>query len=144
MLVSTSGATTGFAGARAWAREAADDQRASPVDAVIVLGDMAGKRIRKPWVVPWTSDGGAPPLALQRTVESALRAEVSPNPGGAHASGQWIRRALPLTISGQGVVADDGPADGRDRQHGRAAGARPTRRSRARGSARSGAGCCAR
>ena len=80
VLVSTSGATTGFAGARAWAREAADDQGASPVDAVIVLGDMAGKRIRKPWVVPWTTDGDAPPLALQRTVESALRAEVSPEP----------------------------------------------------------------
>jgi hypothetical protein len=108
VLVSTSGATTGFAGARAWAREAVENQRASPVDAVIVLGDMAGKRIRKPWVVPWASDGSAPPLALQRTVESALRAEVSPNPGGAHASGQWIRRALPLTISGQGVIADEG------------------------------------
>jgi hypothetical protein len=108
VLVSTSGATTGFAGTRAWAREAAENQRASPVDAVIVLGDMAGKRIRKPWVVPWASDGSAPPLALQRTVESALRAEVSPNPGGSHASGQWIRRALPLTISGQGVIADEG------------------------------------
>src|SRR6185369_3521796 len=54
------------------------------------------------------ADGGAPSLALQRTVESALRAEVSPNPGGAHATGQWVRRALPLTISGQGVVADAG------------------------------------
>jgi hypothetical protein len=108
VLVSTSGATTGFAGARAWAREAADDQGASPVDAVIVLGDMAGKRIRKPWVVSWTTDGDAPPLALQRTVESALRAEVSPNPGGARASGQWIRRALPLTLSAQGAVAEPG------------------------------------
>ncbi len=108
VLVSTSGATTGFAGARAWAREAADAQGASPVDAVLVLGDMAGKRIRKPWVVPWSDSGGAAPLALQRTVESALRSEVSPNPGGARASGQWIRRALPLTLSGQGVVADAG------------------------------------
>ena len=69
---------------------------------------MAGKRIRKPWVVPWTADGGPAPLALQRSVESALRAEVSPNPGGAHASGQWVRRALPLTLSGQGVVAGAG------------------------------------
>ena len=108
VLVSTSGATTGFAGAREWARAAADDQGASPVDAVLVLGDMAGKRIRKPWVVPWTSNGDAPPLALQRTVESALRAEVSPNPGGARASGQWIRRALPLTLSAQGAVAESG------------------------------------
>ncbi|MEA2177654.1 MAG: hypothetical protein QOG77_951, partial [Solirubrobacteraceae bacterium] len=57
---------------------------------------------------PWSVGGSPAPLALQRTIESALRAEVSPNPGGAHASGQWVRRALPLTISGQGVVADAG------------------------------------
>jgi hypothetical protein len=111
VLVSTSGATTGFAGARAWARRAADAQGPSPVDAVLVLGDMAGKRIRKPWVAPWPADDGSAPLALQRTVESALRAEVSPNPGGARASGQWVRRALPLTLSAQGVVAaEDLPA----------------------------------
>ena len=108
VLVSTSGATTGFAGARAWAREAADAQGASPVEAVIVLGDMAGKRNRKPWVVPWTTNGDSAPLALQRTVESALRAEVAPNPGGAHASGQWVRRALPLTLAAQGVVSETG------------------------------------
>jgi hypothetical protein len=108
VLVSTSGATTGFAGARAWARVAAKAGGPGGVDAVLVLGDMAGKRIRKPWVVPWTSDGSPAPLALQRTVESALRAEVSPNPGGAHASGQWVRRALPLTLSAQGVVAAEG------------------------------------
>jgi len=108
VLVSTSGATTGFAGARAWARQAAKAQGASPVDAVIVLGDLAGKRNRKPWVVPWTTNGDSAPLALQRTVESALRAEVAPNPGGAHASGQWVRRALPLTLSAQGVVSETG------------------------------------
>jgi hypothetical protein len=107
-LVSVSGATTGFAGARAWAREAAEAGRASPVDAVLVLGDMAGDRVRKPWVVPWSADGRAVPLELQRTVESALRAEASPNPGGSRASGQWVRRALPLTLSGQGVVAAEG------------------------------------
>ncbi len=104
VLVSTSGSTTGFAGARAWAREAAG----GPVDAVLVLGNLAGERIRKPWVVPWSTGSGATSLPLQRTVESALRGEISPNPGGARASGQWIRRAVPLTISGQGVVAAEG------------------------------------
>ena len=104
VLVSTSGATTGFAGARAWAREAAG----ASVDAVLVLGDLAGERVRKPWVVPWATSAAPAPLALQRTVEAALRGEVSPNPGGAHASGQWIRRAVPLTVSGQGVVAAEG------------------------------------
>jgi len=108
VLVSTSGATTGFAGARAWARAAARAGDVNPVEAVVVLGDMAGERIRKPWVVPWSTGRSPAPLALQRTIESALRAEVNPNPGGAHASGQWVRRALPLTISGQGVVAGAG------------------------------------
>jgi hypothetical protein len=103
VLVSTSGDTLGYAGARAWARSAGDN-----VDAVLLLGDMAGDRIRKPWVAPWRGDSGAPPLTLQRTVESALRAEVSPNPGGSHATGQWARRAFPLTISGQGVVGKQG------------------------------------
>jgi hypothetical protein len=104
VLVSTSGNTLGFAGARAWAKSAAG----APIEAVLVLGDMAGERIRKPWVVPWAGDSSAPPLTLQRTVETALRGEVSPNPGGARASGQWARRAFPLTISGQGVVGEQG------------------------------------
>src|SRR4051812_15474263 len=104
VLVSTSGNTLGFAGARAWAKDAGG----GPIDAVLVLGDMAGERIRKPWVVPWRGDSGPPPLTLQRTVETALRGEVSPNPGGARASGQWARRAFPLTISGQGVVGEQG------------------------------------
>jgi hypothetical protein len=100
VLVSTSGATTGFAGARAWARASAD----TPVDAVLVLGDLAGAHVRKPWVVPWSTSSGPAPLALQRTVEAAVRGEVGGQPGGARASGQWIRRAVPLTVSGQGVV----------------------------------------
>jgi len=104
VLVSTSGSTTGFAGARAWARGAAG----GPVDAVLVLGSIAGQRVRKPWVVPWATSSAPPPLALQRTVETALRAEAAPNPGGARATGQWIRRAFPLTVSGQGVVGAEG------------------------------------
>jgi hypothetical protein len=104
VLVSTSGNTLGFAGARAWAKSVAG----GPIDAVLVLGDMAGERIRKPWVVLWRGDSGPPPLTLQRTVETALRAEVSPNPGGSRATGQWARRAFPLTISGQGVVGEEG------------------------------------
>ena len=104
VLVSTSGTTTGFAPSRAWARQAAN----APVDAVLVLGDMAGARVRKPWVVPWSTSSPPAPLALQRTVEAALRAKVDRNVGGSRASGQWVRRALPLTLSGQGVVNAQG------------------------------------
>jgi hypothetical protein len=102
VLVSTSGATEGFTGARAWTEEAGDG-----IEAVIVLGDMASTRAAKPWVVPWSLGPGAAPLALQRTVENAARAEAG-RPGGSRATAQWIRRALPFTVSEQGVVADAG------------------------------------
>jgi hypothetical protein len=101
VLVSTSGATDGFTGARAWAEETEPES----VDAVIVLGDMASTRVHKPWVVPWSLAAGPAPLALQRTVENAVRAEAG-RPGGSRATAQWIRRALPFTVSEQGVMAD--------------------------------------
>ena len=115
VLVSTSGATEGFAGARAWAESAAG----GPIDAVLLLGDVAGVRADKPWVVPWSLGSGPAPLALQRTVENAVRAEVG-RPGGSRATAQWIRRALPLTVSEQGVVADASAARRADRRLGRA------------------------
>ena len=103
VLVSTSGATLGATGAAAWAKSV--DQRA--VDAVLVLGDLAGRRTAKPWVVPWSLAAGPAPLGLQRTVEQTLRAEAGP-PGGSRASAQWARRALPFTVSEQGVIAEAG------------------------------------
>jgi Peptidase family M28 len=107
VLVSTSGATTGFAGARAWAETAAG----GPVDAVLVLGDLAGRHVRKPWVVPWRADAGPPPLRLERTVQAAVRAETARDAGGTRAVGQWARRALPFTVSEQGPIgAEDLPA----------------------------------
>ena len=106
VLVSTSGGTGGGAGARLWAKRNAG----APIDAVIVLGDMAGRRVRKPFVVPWSNGAAQPQIGLMRTLESAVRREVNsnPNPGGSHASGQWARRALPFTVSGQGEPAAEG------------------------------------
>jgi hypothetical protein len=104
VLVSTSGASTGFAGARAWARST----DAGLVDAVIVLGDIGGTLVQRPWVVPWRAGSDPVPLGLQRTLESAVRREVGSSPGGARAVAQWIRRALPVTVSEQGVIGDAG------------------------------------
>jgi hypothetical protein len=103
VLVSTSGATLGATGARAWA----DGVGGQAVDAVLVLGDLAGERTAKPWVVPWSLASGPAPLALERTVQQALRTEAGP-PGGSRASAQWARRALPFTVSEQGVIAEAG------------------------------------
>ena len=73
-----------------------------------------------------------------------MRNEISPNPGGARASGQWIRRAVPLTISGQGVVAAQGLPAVQVGTTGELPAARRPGRDAPRGSARSGAACCAR
>ena len=104
VFVSTSGATEGFTGARAWAEQYAG----GAIDAVLVLGDLASARVAKPFVVPWSQGSGPVPLELQRTVENAVRAEVGGPPGGTRATGQWFRRALPATVSEQGVVAAAG------------------------------------
>jgi hypothetical protein len=67
-LVSTTGASDGFAGAREWA-----ERETGPIDGVIVLGDMAGTSIKKPWVVSWPLSAGSVPLGVQRTVQAAIR-----------------------------------------------------------------------
>src|SRR4051812_19124461 len=104
VLVSTSGATTGFAGARAWAKSEAG----GPVDGVIVLGDMAGTKLAKPWVVGWRQGAGPTPLGLERTLQASVRREIRSDAGGPRAIGQWIRRALPITVSEQGAIGGEG------------------------------------
>jgi hypothetical protein len=104
VLVSTSGSTTGFEGARAWAREEAG----GPVDGVIVLGDMAGTKLAKPWVVSWPASSGPTPLGLERTVQAGVRREIHSDAGGPRALGQWVRRALPVTVSEQGPIGAEG------------------------------------
>ena len=104
VLVSTSGGSAGAAGARAFAQDAADD----PIDAAIVLGDVAGRETRKPWIVPWSNGEEAAPMGVRRTLESAVRREVGVQAGGSRAIGQWARRALPLTVSEQGEAARAG------------------------------------
>ena len=104
VLVSTSGSTTGFAGAREWAKT----QAGGPVDGVIVLGDMAGERLKKPWVVGWPQSSGPTPLGLERTLQASVRRETDSEAGGPRALGQWMRRALPITVSGQGPIGGEG------------------------------------
>ena len=100
VLVSTSGGSGGGAGARSWALA----QDAGLIDGVLVLGDLASAEWHKPWVVPWSNGRDEPPIGWERTVEAALRTEVGSDPGGARASQQWARRALPLAVTEQGEV----------------------------------------
>lgn len=106
VLVSTSGGSGGLAGAREFARQA------SPrTDAVLVLGDIAGTKTRKPVVVPWSLGVGSAPLKLRRTVERAIQREVGGSAGSANPLTQYLRTAVPLTTGEQGpFLAREVPA----------------------------------
>ena len=104
-FVSTSGGSGGLAGAREAVR-----RLPQPVDAVLVLGDLASRAIRKPWIVGWSNGGGAAPQRLRRTVESAVRGETGQDPGGPRAGAQWARLAFPMTVSEQGAFGAAGTA----------------------------------
>jgi hypothetical protein len=96
-FISTSGGSGGFAGAREEARRLGDR-----ADAVIVLGGLGGARGRRPFVVSMSNGRGQAPVQLQRTVQAAVRAEVGSDAGAPRALTQWLRMAVPVTVSEQG------------------------------------------
>jgi hypothetical protein len=103
VLASTSGGSGGAAGAAELA-----SRLTGPVDAVLVLGDMAGGRERRPMVVPWSNGLGAAPLQLRFTAESAVGLETGLRAGQPGPLSQFARMAFPLTVGEQGEVAADG------------------------------------
>ncbi|WCB97025.1 hypothetical protein DSM104299_05796 [Baekduia alba] len=96
-FISTSGGSGGAAGAR----EAAQ-RLGGRADGIVVLGDMAGRDARRPFVVGMSNGRGQAPLQLQRTVQRALHAELGTEGGSPRAMTQWSRMAVPATISEQG------------------------------------------
>lgn len=98
ILVSTSGGSGGDAGA---ARLAG---RHGPLDAAIVLGDLAGARTRRPLVVPFSDGLGSAPLQLQRTVADAITHEVGSDPGSPSPLGQLLHLVFPLAVGEQAVL----------------------------------------
>ncbi|MDX6698942.1 MAG: hypothetical protein QOE65_2339 [Solirubrobacteraceae bacterium] len=96
VLASTSGGSAGAAGAARLAREV------KGAEAVIVLGDLAGRRLRRPMVVPWSNGDDVAPMLLRRTVEAALRLEAGMRPGSVSAAAQFMRQAFPFTTGEQG------------------------------------------
>jgi hypothetical protein len=95
-LVSISG-STGLAGATHLA-----STLGGPIDAVIVLGDVAGTRVTKPVIVPWSEGENIAPLLLRNTAATAVRNETGLAPGGADLGAQFARLAFPMTLSEQG------------------------------------------
>jgi hypothetical protein len=98
--------TTGSAGLAGATRLAHTLQQ--PVDAVIVLGDLAAAAAREPIVVPW-SDGQqvAPPL-LRNTVAAALGGQAGLPAGSTSLLGQLAHLALPMAASEQAPFGSSG------------------------------------
>lgn len=97
MLVSTSG-SVGAAGAEQIARSLAGQS----VDAVIVLGDLAGARVTAPVVVPWSDAPVVAPATLIRTLASAIGAQAGLPVGQPGLLAQFVHQAFPLTTTEQG------------------------------------------
>lgn len=73
-----------------------------PVDAVLVLGDMAGPPTTGRLVSAWSEGPGSAPLDLQRTVATALRLESGLKADVPYARSQVVRYAFPFTVGAQG------------------------------------------
>jgi hypothetical protein len=72
------------------------------VDAVIVLGDMAGTQIRAPIVVPWSNGQAIAPPTLRNTVAAAIGSQAAQPSPGTSLPGQLARLAMPLSLTEQG------------------------------------------
>jgi hypothetical protein len=79
-----------------------------PIDAVLVLGDLAGTSTRQPVVVPWSDGQSVGPTALRNTVAAALGAQTglpSERPG---LFGQVAHLAFPMNASEQAPLVARG------------------------------------
>jgi Peptidase family M28 len=111
ILASTSGGSGGAAGAAQLESEISQVQGAAgestggrPLDAAIVLGDVAGTSTRRPLVVPFSDGVGSAPLQLQRTVAAAIAQEVVNNPGAPSALAQLAHLVFPMALGEQAVL----------------------------------------
>jgi hypothetical protein len=102
VLASVSG-QIGAAGAEQLARTLP-----GPIDAVIVLGDMAGTYVRSPIVVPWSDSQLVAPALLRNTLAAALSQQAGVNASDESLGGQFLHLAFPLAAGEQRPFADAG------------------------------------
>ena len=104
VLASTSG-STGASGALALAKSLPLQQ---PVDAVVVLGNMAGTGLRQPVVVPWANAQVVAPPMLRNTVAAAVSQQAQLSTGSPSIGGQFAHLAFPFTATEQGPFGAEG------------------------------------
>src|SRR5262249_17980607 len=79
-----------------------------PVDAVLVLGDLASHDPHQPLVVAWSERGGVAPLRLQRTVALALRQQTGLGNEMPSTATQLARFAFPFALGDQAIFGSAG------------------------------------
>jgi hypothetical protein len=104
VLASTSG-STGASGALALAKSLPLQQ---PVDAVVVLGNMAGTGLRQPIVVPWANAQVVAPAVLRNTASTALSQQAQLATASPSIGGQFAHLAFPFTATEQGPFGAEG------------------------------------
>jgi hypothetical protein len=111
ILVSTSGGSGGAAGALDFATNDSSGTGTpiqtsgqAPIDAAIVLGDLAGVSEHKPFVVPYSDGFGSAPELLARTVAGAITQNVGVDPGAPSTIGQLAHLAFPFAVGEQGAL----------------------------------------
>jgi hypothetical protein len=103
VLASTSGGSGGNAGAAELTAELREQ-----FDAAIVLGDLAGTSVHRPFVVPFSDGLGSAPLELQRTVDEAIGQEVGVSAGAPGTFAQLAHLVFPMALGEQAVLDADG------------------------------------
>ncbi len=96
MLVSISG-SIGLAGAT----QLAHSLSTQPVDAVILLGDLAGANVRTPSVIAWSDGDKLAPPALRNTLAGFVAQQSGIRDQGTGLAGQFVRLAFPFAITEQ-------------------------------------------
>jgi hypothetical protein len=99
VLASTSGGSGGDAGATHLLASIG-----TGLDAAIVLGDVAGAKVNRPAVVPYSNGYGSAPLALALTLSDMLANQAQFQAGSPSLFGQLAHLAFPLTVGEQGVI----------------------------------------
>ncbi len=79
-----------------------------PIDAVIVLGDVASTHRVQPLIVPWGTGNLIAPARLRNTLSSALSGQSGVHPAAPHLLSQLAHLAFPLTVSQQGPFVAQG------------------------------------
>jgi hypothetical protein len=105
ILASTSG-SVGAAGAGRLAGSLAGQ----PVDAVIVLGDLAAAHATEPVVDPWSDAAVLAPPMLRRTLSYYVGTQTGLSGGSTSLGGQIAHLAFPLTTTDQGPFGRAGLA----------------------------------